>query len=396
VNSQFPSRLATKVAADLTSPGRRFRVAWLLCVALLLPLIASAQSNLPDMGEPADTALSPRQENDLGARFMRQIRAGLPLVRDMQLEEYLQTLGQKLALASGKTEGRELTFFIIDDPSINEFAIPGGYVGINTGLVQSMQVEEQLASALAHEVAHVTQRHHARAATQQSIINFPRTNEIEADRIGIEILTNANYDPRAMGETFTIMQRKNRLNTSAGQLEYLRTHPLDNNRIAEANDRATSTQLKRRQQQGDSVIERVDTTDFALFKARLTVNTTADRSQLQRTNLARFKQRPKAAEAYALALLSLQGNRLKEASGYIDVLTDLAGGHLMTELLRADWLAASRRDAQSIELLRSLQELYPDRYSVVEKLIDQLTRARQLGSALSVAQRYLRSSRNPM
>ncbi len=139
-----------------------------------------------------------------------------------------------------------------------------------------MDQEEQLASVVAHEVAHVTQRHHARAfatgnratlstaaailaaiiigqaspqagqaalaaglaASQQSAINFTRSNEVEADRIGIEILANAGYDARAMAESFSILRRKNSLNTSNLQLEYLRTHPLDNNRIAEATDRA--------------------------------------------------------------------------------------------------------------------------------------------------------------
>jgi len=176
------------------------------------------------MGEPADNALSPIEEKQLGAQFMRQIRSQMPLVRDVSVTEYIQVLGERLANASGKTSEQEFTFFVINDSQINAFAIPGGYVGVNVGLIQAMQHEEQLAGVVAHEVAHVTQRHHARAfalgnqysvrtaatilaavligqasaeagqaalaagmaATQQSAINFTRTNEIEADRIGIE------------------------------------------------------------------------------------------------------------------------------------------------------------------------------------------------------------------
>ena len=125
--------------------------------------IVSAQQNLPDMGEPADSALSPVEEQLLGAQFMRQIRARLPLVRDVQITEYIQELGDRLVLSAGKSDPGKFTFFVIDDPQINAFAIPGGYVGINSGLIAAMAHEEQLASVVAHEIAHVTQRHHARS-----------------------------------------------------------------------------------------------------------------------------------------------------------------------------------------------------------------------------------------
>jgi len=137
-----------------------------LCLGLgfsLISLAAIAQQNLPSMGEPADNALSPIEEKQLGAQFMRQIRSQMPLVRDVSVTEYIQVLGNRLANASGKTSEQEFTFFVINDAQINAFAIPGGYVGINVGLIQAMKHEEQLAGVVAHEVAHVTQRHHARA-----------------------------------------------------------------------------------------------------------------------------------------------------------------------------------------------------------------------------------------
>ena len=136
----------------------------LFCSAFVFHTVPSqAQQNLPDLGEPADNTLSIKEEELLGEQFMRQIRAQLPLVRDVQLNEYIQELGNRLVLASGKGESRTFTFFLIDDPQINAFAIPGGYIGVNSGLVEAMAVEEQLASVIAHEVAHVTQRHHARS-----------------------------------------------------------------------------------------------------------------------------------------------------------------------------------------------------------------------------------------
>lgn len=396
-----------------------------LILGLLLALCLSsvgAQQNLPSMGEPADSALSPIEEQQLGAQFMRQIRTQLPLIRDVQLTEYIQSLGARLVLASGKGETRDFTFFIIDDPQINAFAIPGGYVGINSGLIAVMDQEEQLASVVAHEVAHVTQRHHARAfatgnratlstaaavlaaiiigqaspqagqaalaaglaASQQSAINFTRSNEIEADRIGIEILANAQYDARAMAESFAILRRKNSLNTSNLQLEYLRTHPLDNNRIAEATDRADSQQRR----------PRLNSPDYALFRARLAVLSATDSGELMRTYLARHQSAPDISSSYALALISQRANKSTEAKAYLQQLDTFISAHPMVELLRADIASLDNRRSDD-SILSALSELYPERYSIVEKRLEQLIQDKRLGQAIQVANNYLRSNSNP-
>ena len=364
-NKPFPDtrrmgmKLCDRMHALAVSTG--VLIALITCLVSTTP-IAYAQQNLPSMGEPADNALSPNQERQLGASFMRQIRAQLPLVSDVQLTEYIHSLCSRLALASGKADQNEFTFFIIDNNQINAFAIPGGYVGVNSGLALAMDYEEQLAAVVAHEVAHVTQRHHARAfatgtrssvttaaavlaailigqaspqagqaalaaglaATRQSAINFTRSNEIEADRIGIEILANAQYDASAMAESFDILRRKNSLNTAGLQLEYLRTHPLDNNRIAEAADRASSVRSSRR---------RVSQHDFQLFKARLAVLTSLDEGQLTRTYRSKHRRKPDVENSYALALLSLRANRLSNIDSYLASLEKLASAHPMLSLI---------------------------------------------------------------
>ena len=382
--------------------------------------VVSAQQNLPSMGEPADTALSPKEEQLLGAQFMRQIRARLPLVRDVQITEYIQVLGDRLVLSAGKGDARQFTFFVIDDPQINAFAIPGGYIGINSGLIAAMAHEEQLASVVAHEIAHVTQRHHARAfatgnkaslsaaaavlaaiiigqaspqagqaalaaglaASQQSAINFTRSNEVEADRIGIEILANANYDPRAMAETFDILRRQNSLNTSGLVLEYLRTHPLDTNRIAEASDRAAVKPEK----------ERVNSAEFDLFKARLAVLGSTDPAQTMRVYKSQYQRNGNAQSAYALALIAQGANRMDEAQKYLQTLDTLINANPMVELLRADILGS---DTNTTSRLAALSELYPDRYSIVEKRLDAMIRKRQLPEAVDVATRYIRNNNQP-
>ncbi len=384
---------------------------------------AVAQQNLPSMGEPADNALSPIEEKQIGAQFMRQIRASMPVVRDVQSNEYIQTLGHRLALASGKSNTMDFTFFVINDEQVNAFAIPGGYVGVNIGLIQAMQTEEQLAGVVAHEVAHVTQRHHARAfalgnqysmrtaatilaailigqasaeagqaalaagmaATQQSAINFTRGNETEADRIGIEILANARYNPGAMAESFAILRRKNSLNTSRNALQYLRTHPLDNNRIAEAKDRSDSkTTLPLNPQ-----------TDFQLFKARLNVLASTDRGELLRAYMAQHQKKPNVGNTYGIALLHLEASKLEQATTYLDKLDKLAPRHPKAKLMRAVVLEKQGKLQESLNKLNALYDFYPERYSVVEKLLDLHSRERRFTQASKIAKTYLREIPNP-
>ncbi len=397
-----------------------------LFVTLLLLALpigpAHTQSNLPSMGEPADNALSPIEEQAIGRQMMRQIRSSLPLVRDTQLNEYINTLGQQLVQASGR-QSNTFTFFIVQDPNINAFAIPGGYIGVNLGLIEAMQYEDQLAGVLAHEIAHVTQRHHARmfavgksrslsaaatilaailigqaspeagqaalaaglAATQQSTINFTRSNEIEADRIGIDILNSAEFDPSAMAESFAILQRKNRLNTSGLELEYLRTHPLDSKRIAEAANRAANMSARGRDTQ----------VDFELFKARMRVLNTQDAGALELREAARWKKQPSLASAYALTLLHLNKKQLDKASEWMDRLTGLNNNHPAVLLLEAELTAAKGQSTDSREQLTLLHALFPERYSILEMLLDQVIEERQLGKAQELAKNYLRYSENP-
>lgn len=410
----------------LNRPHWRRRCVAVFC-GLVLTAVAAltlAQQNLPSMGEPADNALSPLEERAMGAGFMRQIRASVPLIRDVQLQEYIQTLGDRLALAAGKTDIGQFTFFIVDDSAINAFAIPGGYVGVNVGLIDAMQIEEQLAAVMAHEVAHVTQRHHARsfalgtrnsmsaaaailaaivigqaspqagqaalaaglAATQQSAVNFTRANEVEADRIGIEILSNANYNPRGMAESFSILQRKNRLNTSAGALEYLRTHPLDNNRIAEARDRANTR----------SKFSTAPQADFQMFKARLAVLSEKNSGQqLIGRFRASFKNQPTLINTYALSLLMLRENRLKKSRRYLDELKKLGADHFMTALLEADLLLAQNKHNEASNILQALNDRHPNRYSIVEKEINLLVRNNKLSQARHLANQYIRHAETP-
>ena len=231
--------------------------------------------NLPELGSPSDQYLTPADEKRLGKAFMQSVRQTEPVVTDPLISEYIQNLGNQL-LKHSDAAAQPYHFFVIEKPVINAFAGPGGYIGIFSGLILSTQSESELASVIAHEIAHVTQKHllrafdaanqmsgktaalilaaillgatvspdagiaiasSAQAGALQEQINFTRSNEQEADHVGIRILADADYDPRAMPIFFERLTHANRLFDS-GIPEILRTHPVTTNRVADALNRA--------------------------------------------------------------------------------------------------------------------------------------------------------------
>lgn len=233
--------------------------------------------NLPDMGSPADAILNTSEEAQIGRMIMRDIRGSGQVVEDPLVTEYLNDIGGRIAAQTNDGD-HSFTFFAVDDPRINAFALPGGYIGVHTGLLEASRNEDEVAGVLAHEVAHVTQRHIARAihansrqsllttammlgaiivaaaggnseavqgamavaqgtAAQQQI-NFTRTNEYEADRVGIAALADAGFDPYGMASFFDVMSRQQTSNPEMRAPEFMRTHPVTTARIAEARNRA--------------------------------------------------------------------------------------------------------------------------------------------------------------
>jgi predicted Zn-dependent protease len=254
---------------------RQLRVVCLF-TALIAVLSHAAEVKLPDMGSPADAILSKTDEAQIGRAIMHSIRASGQLVEDPLITEYVNEIGHRVA-AFANDGDYKFTFFVVNDPSINAFALPGGFIGVHTGLIEATRSEDELAGVLAHEIAHVTQRHIARAVhanSRQSLmstaimlgailagaagagsdvvqggiavaqgsqaqaqINFTRSNEHEADRIGIEALADAGFDPQGMASFFEVISRQ----TGSGEFkvpEFLRTHPVSSARIAESRSRA--------------------------------------------------------------------------------------------------------------------------------------------------------------
>jgi predicted Zn-dependent protease len=237
-------------------------------------LAGDLASQLPDIGTAGTSVLSPHEERLLGREFMRSIQQSLPLLDDPIATAYLQNLADRLVSQLSHSP-QEITVFIVKDPSINAFAGPGGYIGVHTGLILSARTESELASVLAHEIVHVTQRHLVRsfesssrmnlatmgaliaaivlgannpeaseavltsavAGSAQQQLTYSRAHEQEADRIAMDLLANANFNPGGMEGFFNVLMEKQRITESSAP-EFLRTHPLTLARIADARNRA--------------------------------------------------------------------------------------------------------------------------------------------------------------
>ena len=272
--------------STLIAGGRRL-LASSLAVLMTLgswQLPAQAQVRLPSLGETASEDLSVGAERRLGEQIMREARRDPAFLDDPVLQEYLQSLFSPLVAAArqmGNIDGdTDQAFawepFLVKDRSVNAFALPGGFVGVHLGLIAITTTRDQLASVLAHELTHVTQRHIARSiapssrasmiaiatlllgiiaasrsnnadvfnaavmggqgAAIQSQLNFSRDMEREADRIGFGLMANAGYAPAGMASMFEKLDAASRINDSGG-FPYLRSHPLTTDRISEARNR---------------------------------------------------------------------------------------------------------------------------------------------------------------
>ncbi|WP_370690960.1 beta-barrel assembly-enhancing protease [Pectobacterium jejuense] len=239
----------------------------------LLPAQADTQDRLPDIGTTAGGTLSINQELAMGDFYVRQLRAGAPLINDPLLSNYINQLGNRLVKQADSVR-TPFHFYLIRNDDINAFAFFGGNVVLHSALFRYADSESELASVLAHEISHVTQRHLARsmesqqrsapltwvgalgsillamanpqlgmaalsgtlAGAQQGMITFTQSNEQEADRIGIQVLQRAGFDPQAMPNFLQKLADQSRY--ASRPPEMLLTHPLPESRLSDARNRA--------------------------------------------------------------------------------------------------------------------------------------------------------------
>ncbi|WP_020562187.1 beta-barrel assembly-enhancing protease [Methylosarcina fibrata] len=329
----------------------------ILILALLLAFYPAAQQaveiskiELPDMGDSSGTLITPEEEKQLGEAFFRSLHSQITINQDAEIQEYIQSVGQKL-VANSDAPGNPFHFFVVMENDINAFAGPGGYIGVNSGLILTTEAESELASVMAHEIAHVTQRHLYRAAeaagrlsiptaaatlaaillgTQapalgqaalvaiqagnvQFQIDFTRENEEEADRVGMQTLSQSHYDPRSMPTFFERLQQSTRY---YGQNipEFLRTHPVTESRISDSRNRAEAYPYK----------QYPDSLGYQLTKAKLRVLTSTDLAETRKYFQSRLTQgtaEQRTVAKYGLGLAALKSQNGDEAETIFRQLT---------------------------------------------------------------------------
>ena len=362
---------------------------WLCLLAMLGQTLGgvAAANELPDFGSPADAVLNKTREGQLGRSVMMQLYNAGVVVDDPLLTEYIQSLGSQIASHANNGDHR-FRFFVVEDNRINAFAMPGGFIGVHTGLILASENESELAGVLAHEVSHVTQRHIARslydaqrtnimtmaamlaaallgvaadmpsdammgvvsasqAAAAQRQINYTRSNEHEADRVGIDVLAAAGFDPNAMASFFEKLSR--RYSAARTEIpEMLQTHPVTAVRIAEARDRARRLPQNR--------VE--DSLEYGLAKARIEVLSARD----PQTALRIFdsKSDPDAVpNRYGRALALAAVGRHDEAERTFRELVREFPGVIAYRIGLGEALAASGLTEQALEAFAEAVRLFP-------------------------------------
>ncbi|OZA30104.1 MAG: peptidase M48 [Hydrogenophilales bacterium 17-61-9] len=356
-------------------------------LALSLAIQPVLAADLPDLGEMSRQYFSDQDEQALGRAIMRDVYVDPRYLDDPEIETYLNQLGYKLVSVSPRNQ-REFTFFVVDDPSINAFAMPGGNIGVHTGLLLAAQSESELASVVAHEITHVTQDHIARmiagqsqrywptmaalalallaarsnpnvasaaiASTQaysiQNQLNFSRDYEREADRLGYEMLTRASFDPRGMSGFFNRLQRASRFYDSSAPA-YLRTHPLTSDRIADMESRSASAPYLQVQ----------DSLDFHLVRARLRAreNSPAEAVIAQRSTLKEKRYSNEAAARYGLVTALLRARQFKEAEAEAQKLAAGKSSSPMIQQLFANVALASGNPTLALQRFQNGSAAYP-------------------------------------
>ncbi|MFK8030380.1 MAG: M48 family metalloprotease [Gammaproteobacteria bacterium] len=363
----------------------------LIVASFSLSVFANKNSDLPDLGLSASARISSTQEYQLGRAIVRDLQLRGAILQDPELTAYIQALGNRIAVHAHDGEQR-FTFFVVNDPDINAFALPGGFIGIHTGLLAATRNENELAGVISHEIAHVSQKHIARmiesqsqtsvlttaatlaallvgaltgadgqaigAAVQvaqgaaiQQRINFTRDNEYEADRVGINFLYEAGFDPQGMPDFFNTLSRRSGV---AGQQvpEFLRTHPVTSNRIAETRNRAA---LLPSRQVPSSM-------SYSLAKARLNVLSESNSVKALNKLEARIEGHPSEERddvQYAYGLALIKAGKTSRAVELIEPLFERNQNTVAHHILYGEALFADGQTEAAVTRLKRSQILFP-------------------------------------
>ncbi|OAT22976.1 exported zinc metalloprotease [Buttiauxella gaviniae ATCC 51604] len=379
------------------------------------PAFADVSDQLPDMGTSAGNTLSIGQEMQMGDFYVRQLRGSAPLINDPLLVQYINKLGMRLVSHANSVK-TPFHFFLINNDEINAFAFFGGNVVLHSALFRYADNESQLASVMAHEISHVTQRHLARAmedqkknapltwvgalgsillamaspqagmaalsgtlaGTQQGMISFTQQNEQEADRIGIQVLQRSGFDPQAMPTFLEKLLDQSRY--SSRPPEILLTHPLPESRLADARNRANQMRP----------VVTQSSEDFYMAKARTLGMYNSGRNQLTSDLLDSWSKgniREQHAAAYGRALQAMGGNKWDEARKLLQPLLTAQPTNAWYLDLSTDIDLGQNKFADAINRLKNAPDLKQNPVLQLN-LANAYVQAKQPEQAAAILNRY--------
>lgn len=388
-----------------------------LMLAVALPPLGAA--DLPDLGDASSAAMSAADELKIGKDIVRGMRENREISDDAEITAYLNEVGRRLAVHAQVPDTR-FNYFLVPDPSINAFALPGGFVGINSGLMLTTQSEAELASVLAHETAHVAQRHLARMQASGGIsqlmllatilagvlaaksgnsdlglgalnagiglsiqkqLSFTRDFEREADRVGMQYMVAAGFDAMAMPAFFQRMQQVSR-NNDNNALAFLRTHPVTVERISEAENRAQGLKLRMR----------ADSADYLLAREKIRVSTLGadDAARFYRNALAQRQFLSEGASWYGMALSRLLQRDPAQAREALGFAHKLLPTNPMLYSLQARIALLSGDAAGARQAYRAGLQHFPSNRALLFSELDLLIEQGERATAITRLQELLR------
>ena len=364
---------------------------YILVITAVISLPFISQENkelvLPELGDRVSGAVSTAEEKLIGREFLKQVYFQAPLISDALIQEYTELLTYRLSEYS-EVKDRRFTVLLIDDDSLNAFAAPGGVIGVNGGLFLNADNEAQFSSVMAHELAHLSQRHFARnilnaqdrslassltmissialalisnnpgammvgsALMQTQNLRYSRLFEKEADRVGFANLVKAGYDPKAMGEMFENMNDLRRLAGEAPP-EFLLTHTLSSSRISDALNAAECIPVEGTKK---------DSLEFSLIKSRLKVYYETIPSQSIRFFNAEMIKENSDSNIYGLALAYSQNNNLGKSENLINILIKKYPKNLFLNTSKIEILTKAQKYDEALKLANTFLEISPKNY----------------------------------
>ncbi len=410
----YPARISKLILAWLRLYFSPPAALWLALALAGIPIAQATQNqNLPQFGDTTSAIMSLTEEHELGQEFLRSLRAQAPQVKDPLMQSYLEHLIYRLA-SNSRLEDRRLELIIIDDTALNAFAAPGGIIGVNLGLFLVGESENEISSILAHELAHLSQRHFARgleagrsaniknlagllagvvlltttggsagmaaiSAGQGLAVNerlrYSRSREAEADRVGIDTLVDAEMDPRAMAYMFERLERANRFNTTRVP-EFLLTHPVTKDRIADSYNQTRGYPAKVWPQN----------LDFQLMKVRTMAKGDKTNTELiKRFEASARSPDPviKAAYQYGLVLVYIDAGRFDDAQRLLDPLMAQYEGKIAFTLAAASLNIKAQRYTQAQNILQQALRINIGNYPLSMRYAEVLMHTQQADKAVA-------------